>query len=373
MARRRKDPKDAWLPNRVYRGKSAYEWRPKDLKAIALLPITRDAAGNVQEPPTVKRLVLEAYEAAGAQDRRPKNIDYWLDKFLISDRYLRLGRLTQADYIRYIETKVDVTNPKNQATHNGIRFVFGEMRPEKVSPMHIRKYMDYWASAQAIELENGTVIESEGKPTTANRHLSTLQTFFNWVRQYVPGIETNPADRITKFQENTRQVYIDDEDYLKLLQAALDSSTPWLFAFFEIAYLCGLRLAEVNKLNHDDIVVEDGKRYLRIIRSKGSKGELTEITERLQNAISFAESLYPIGIIEPIRKRPIVRNTRGDRITHSAVNNAVRNIRKASGVKNFRVHDLKKKAGTDGKDLGHRTKRMAELYNLKLKKSTATR
>lgn len=31
-------------------------------------------------------------------------------------------------------------------------------------------------------------------------------------------------------------------------------------------------------------------------------------------------------------------------------------MRAATGIADIRTHDMKKKAGTDGKDLGHRTK-----------------
>ena len=373
MARRRKNPADAWLPNRVYRGKSSYEFRPLGGKAIALCRLMRDESKAIIEPPELKRQVIEAWERASIEIRNVQDVDYWLTKFITSNKFLCLSRHTQSDYTRYIEIAVDKSNPKSQATHNGIRYVFGKMQPQAVKPTHIRRYMDYWASPRTVTLDSGKVLASEGKPVTANRHLSCLQSFFKWLRQYVKGMENNPADKIDKFPEVARQVYITDEQYLVLLQSAIDSNTPWVFAFLEIAYLCGLRLTEVCRLNHDDIVRESGKNYLRIIRQKGSRGELVLIEGRLEVAINFAMSLYPANRIEPITNRPIIRNTLGDRISRTAVNSAVRRLRKATGIQDFILHDMKKKAGSDGKDLGHRTKRMADLYNLKLKKDKATR
>lgn len=371
--RRRKDPADSWLPPRVYRGKSAYEWRPAGGKCVALLPLNRDTDGNVQEPPETKLALLSAYEKAEKQASNPKDVGYWLTRFMLSDKFLRLGKLTQDDYRRYIEVVVDPRNPASKATHNGIRHVFGAMNPLAVRPTHIRRYMDYWNTPQKVKMENGTVLESAGKPTTANRHLSCLQAFFKWLRQYLTGLDTNPADGIQKFAEESRQVYITDEQYMTILQAALDSSTPWLFSYLEVAYLCGMRRSEVWSLNHDDIVTEDGQQYIRVVRKKGSKGELVGITERLHTAIDFAVSLYPAGVPEPMRNRPLIRNTRGDRITKSALQNAIENVRAATGIADIRTHDMKKKAGTDGKDLGHKTRRMTELYDLKLKKGKATR
>ena len=332
-----------------------------------------DASGKVIEPPETKRAVLEAWEKATAETANHKNVDYWLNKFMASDKFRRLGKSTQSDYDRYINVAVTPDNPRSKATHNGIRVVFGRMMPQAVKPTHIRRYMDYWASEQTVTLDNGKVLSTEGKTVTANRHLSCLQSFFKWLRQYVKGLDHNPADMIEKFPEQARTVYITDKQYLVALQAAIDGTTPYLFSFLEIAYLCGLRLAEVCKLNTDDIIEDDGKKYLRVIRSKGSKGELVLITERLQDAIKFAKSLYPVGIVEPISQAPLIRNTRGDRISRSAINNAMINLRATTGIKDFNPHDMKRKAGTDGKDLGHKTKRMAEIYDLRLKKGVATR
>jgi integrase len=359
MGRKRKNQADAWLPERVYRGRSAYEWRPLGGKCTVLLPLHRSVSGEIEEPPAIKKKVLEAHESAVLAAAAPQDVGYWLTRFMSSDKFQRLSGLTQADYIRYIEVKVDKSNPKSKATRNGIRHVFGSMRPQAVTPMHIRKYMDYWGS--------------DSKETTANRHLTCLQTFFKWLRQYVAGLDVNPAEGIIRFPEKSRKVYITDAQYLQILEAALISTTPWFFAFVEIAYLCGLRLHEVCGLNIDDITSEAGAKFLTVRRGKGSKGELIEISDRLQAAIDSAIAHHPTGRPEPLKNRPLVRNTRGDRVSRSAVQNALENVKSATGITDIRVHDLKKKAGSDGKDLGHKTARMKELYNLSLEKGKATR
>ncbi len=345
----------------VYRDRSAYYWRPPGGQSKRLMGFTRLPDGTPDENPRIQVALLEAWEKA-QEEAAPANrrlIDYWLTKFMASDKFLRLSKNTQADYTRYIEVKIDPDNPKSKATRNGIRHVFGSMKPTGATPRHVRRYMDYWAE--------------DGKETTANRHLTCLQTFFKWLRQYVPKIIENPAEGIIRFPEKKRQVYITDGQYMSILDAALNSTTPWFFAFIELAYLCGLRLSEVCILNLDDIKYIDGKTYLEVRRKKGSRGELTEISERLQAAIDAAIALHPKGRIEPLTHRPLVRNTQGDRVSRSAVNNALMNVRSATGIKNIRVHDFKKKAGSEGKDLGHKTARMRELYNLLPEKSKATR
>lgn len=331
---------------RVYRGRSAYEYRPKDAKYMALYPLQRDADGILIETPAVRRAVLEAYEKA--TDVTAKDVSYWLSKFMASDRFARLSQTTQVDYKRYIEIKVDPAEPKSR---NGIRAVFGKMLPKAVKPHHVRRYLDYWGKV--------------GKYTTANRHLSCLLSFFGYCREHNTGVIHNPAKEIKPFPEQKRQYYITDTEYEKLLKAAMKRE-PYVAAFMEITYLCGLRRFEALQLNVEDI----GAGGILIRRGKGSKGEITQISPRLQDALDLAISLHQEP--EPIRDRPLLRSTRNDRLSSSAVSQAWRKVRKDAGLEHIRIHDLKKKAGTDGKDLGHRSERMKELYRVlpEIKKAT---
>lgn len=351
MPRKRINKEDNWLPSRVYRGRSSYEWRPKGGRCIPLCPLTKEN-GKIIEPPEVKRQVLDAYDQAEKEQSQPKNVDYWLTRFLASPRFAQLGHFSQRDYTRYIEI---LAKPDDKKSRNGIRFVFGKMQPTTVKTHHIRKYMDYWATS--------------GKEVTANRHLSCLQAFFGWLREQNANIELNPATGIKKFKEESRAVYIEDDAYDKLLKAAFVSSRPYLAPAMEIAYLCGLRRHEVIKLDMEDIT----DKGLFIRRGKGSKNEITEISERLQKAIDYAISLHNPSKPEPLKNRPLVRNNSGGRLTGSALYQAWRMVREQAGLPDFWVHDLKKKAGTDDKDLGHMTPAMKAMYNLKPAVKKATR
>ena len=348
---RQRIKKDDWLPPRVYRGKSSYEWRPKDAKYVAICPLQRDAEGNIVEPPEVKRRVIEQWETKKQLQKQQKNVDYWLTKFFVDQRYLKLGKDTQKDYRRYSEVK---ERPDDPTSHYGVRHVFGDMMPHKVEPYHIRRYMDSWAT--------------KGKEVTANRQLSFLQTFFGWLRQQNAGVRLNPAHGVTKFREAPRQVYIDDEQYSLMLEAAVQSKTPYVAAVMEVAYLCGLRKHEVLRLNIEDITPEG----ILIRRGKGSKGELTEISPRLQKALDIARSINHDGP-EPLKNRPLFRSLKKSRVSRSALDKAWRKIRLEAGIQDFTIHDLKKKAGSDGKDLGHKTKAMEELYKLLPEVKKATR
>lgn len=368
MARPRK-PTDSWMPLGVYRGKSSYEYRQKGAKTISLIKLKK-VNGKVVEDAEQKLKVLQAYENHKAELKAPKNMSYWLDRYLASPEF---ARLKDKKYMEYINVVVNPENLRSVATHNGIRHVFGKMYPQEVRTTHVRKYLDYWNSPKTVTRVDGKVLTTPGKPVVANRHRSCLITFFKWVGQYVEGMQGNPAAGTMKFTENVRRVYTSNDDYDALLQAALESRQKWVFAFWEIAYLCGLRVHEVWNLNTSDLLHMDGRAYLQCQRGKGSLGELVEITPRLRRAIDFALALHKPRDVLDTTVVPLVQNTRGQRITQSAINKARYNMRKVTGIEDFWNHDLKKKAGTDGKDLKHKTKAMAERYRLTLEKGTATK
>lgn len=191
-------------------------------------------------------------------------------------------------------------------------------------------------------------------------HLSFLQILFGWLREYNAEVMSSPAKGVNKFHEKRRQHLVTDDEYDALIAAAV-SSTPSVIQFIEVTYLCGLRRYEALRLNIKDIATEG----LIIRRGKGSSDEITQISEQLLMALEFAISLHKPDAPEPIKSRPLLHNTRGHRIATSAINQAFSEVRASCGLDHVWIHDLKKKAGSDGKDLGHKTQSMRDLYNLK--------
>lgn len=79
--RRRKDPADAWMPPRVYRGKSAYEYHPPDGGAIRLCRLTATPAE-----------VLRAHELVVATTPAEYTLAWLVKQYEASPQYARLAR-----------------------------------------------------------------------------------------------------------------------------------------------------------------------------------------------------------------------------------------------------------------------------------------
>jgi hypothetical protein len=113
MGRPRKS--EQWLPPRVYRGKSAFEFYPRSGGSIRLAPLT-----------AAQSAVWAAYEHMMAE-QDGDTIKHLVNEFFDSTDFHDLSSTTQKDYRKYSIPVIKV---------------FGGMDPAKVEPLHIRKYMD---------------------------------------------------------------------------------------------------------------------------------------------------------------------------------------------------------------------------------------
>lgn len=331
MAGTRKNKADKWLPPRVYRGRSSYEYHPVEGGAIKLLKLPSD--GNETE--SLKAEVWQAY--AKQKDAPPQidNISKLIAAFHKSAQFCTLSSNTQKDYLRY-STRIDR--------------VFGHMLPDDIKPPHIRQFMD--------------ALATQGKVVTANRHHSYLSVIFSW------GIESawcleNPAKQVRKFREKPRDRYIEDWEYELVRKLASESSYPYLAPMMEIAYLCRARTIEIRALTELNLTA-DGI-YLQ--RKKGSISEITGWSERLQNAVTEAKSLFPDAPTNV--HRPLFHSKNGSAIPAESFKTAwarVMNNALESGLKErFTFHDIKAKGVSDHdtKESGHRSKKMKAVYDRK--------
>jgi len=331
MVGKRKNPADQWLPPRVYRGKSQYEYRPKSGETIKLLPLVK----GEPETEVLKAKVWAEYAKAKSAPVSVDDINKLIDAYHKGAQFCQLSANTQADYGHYSKR---------------IRRVFGHMLPQDVQPPHIRQFMD--------------ALAAQGKIVTANRHHSYLSVLFGW------GIERswcdkNPAKQVRKFREQARDRYIEEWEYELVLQIARASSYPYLAPMMEVAYLCRARSIEVRAMTEANMT-PDGI-YLK--RTKGSISEITGWSERLRKAIAEARSLFPDSPTS--MDRPLFHSKTGMAIPKEAFKTAWgRIMTKAmqSGLKErFTFHDIKARgiSDHDNKASGHRSKKMQAVYDRK--------
>lgn len=312
----RKRTKDKWLPPRVYKGKSAYEFRPISGGAIRLC--------SIDSP---KALVHKRYaeELERLENKSGKFEDLAL-QYQDSDKFKNLAPATQSDYLKY---------------HNRVNKVFSKVHVNSIKPEHIRKYMD---------------LRGKASETQANREKAYMSAVFKWGFQRGK-VKANPCIGVESFKEKPRKRYITDEEYLAVYNKA---SIPVKIAM-EIAYLYAVRKGDILKMTRSQIT-KDG---LYIKQGKTGKEQIKRLSERFKEALKLSK-----GKVESIY---LVHKKDGSRYTENGFNKAWRKAVTDAELQDagFTFHDIKAKSISDyegDKQLfsGHKTARQVEDYDRKI-------
>lgn len=215
---------------------------------------------------------------------------------------------------------------------------------EQIEPQHVRQYLRWRKAA----------------PIRANREKALLSAVWNWARDQGYTALANPCAGIKGNKEEGRDVYVEEEAYRAVWEAA---DAPLRDAL-DLAYLTGQRPADVRRMDERDI--REGVLHLR----QGKTGKPLRIVVEGELAAVLAR-------IAARKATLVVRSTRlligidGQPLTKDELRGAFDRARKASGQV-FQFRDLRAKAGTDKADsadvraaqlqLGHTTIGMTMRY-----------
>src|SRR5690606_29208292 len=130
----RKSKQDNWLPARVYRGRSAYEWHPKGGGSVRLCRL--DAS---------KAQVWTAFEEAQAErGAKPHHtVEDLAQAYFKSRHYLHLSPRTQRDYMDCWDV---------------LAKVFALVDAHKVLQKHVRAYMDQRGKTAPVRANRERVV-----------------------------------------------------------------------------------------------------------------------------------------------------------------------------------------------------------------------
>lgn len=268
-----------------------------------------------------------------------------------STQFQELSPKSQEEYAGY-KGKIESRPVKGYGT-------FGKTPYANIKKTTIRKYLDSYAD------KNGRLA-----PIAANRHIQYMKAAYNWAMERYDVVRVNPCSGVKLNKQEPRTRYVDDKEYTAAINIAMSSGSPYLAAFMELAVLCRARRSEIIALKTADVTQEG----IRLARNKGSEGEITTWTKRLEGAVSYANSLYPKAP-SPIAGTYLIHNKHGQPISNSGFKSAWRRLMdkiEAQGIESFTFHDLKAKGVTDHKDHAGVSERMKKVYVRKLSKVEAT-
>ena len=269
--------------------------------------------------------VWRAYEEAVGDGTQ--TVGWLLKTFMDSDQFSALAPKTQKDYRKSIERLVNAPVGNDR---------LGSVALDRLDKRSIRSYLDTY-----------------GAPVAANRQVAILKSAWNWALERY-SIPDNPTIGVRLHRERPRDRYVTDHDFTTVLRMAPASISQMM----ELAYLLRARLSEVLNLTIDDV----SDTHVRLIRLKGSEGELTLLSDRLRDAVS------------DVRGDPYICY----RYSESAFRSAWRRLQSKmqnAGIEPYRFHDIKSKGISDHQSnhSGHRSPAMRKTYVRTLQEVPATR
>lgn len=323
------------LPPGVYRKRSGFIYRkylgvidgkPRFAKDVYLCSTTATTAQ-----------LWTAYEVATGE--QVNTLRWMLKQYHASQQFRELAERTQKDYAGYRD-RITSRHLKDGA-------LFGDVPLVDIDMFTIRQYLDTYRDAKG-----------ELAPVAANRHVQYLKAAWNWSRARHRDVPPNPCLGVKLNRETPRSRLVTPDEYA----LALSLATGYLPIMMEIAYLCRARVGEIRELRRSD-VLEDG---LRLVRSKGSEGEITLWTPRLREAVERAKA-YNRDAPSPIGGAYLIHNKRGQAIRKNTFDSAWRRLMdkvEAAGVERFTFHDLKAAGISRHKHHhgGHRSPKMRKTY-----------
>lgn len=269
---------------------------------------------------------------------------------------------------------------KNNLNELEVLYQFFDKPPiplDKIEPMHVRQYLD-WRVRMTVEkaVEANRQRALEKKPlqpvppnlghVSANREKALLSHIWNFAREKGLTSKSNPCAGIKGHKEEGRDVYIEDDVY----RVVHDAAEPPLKDALDLAYLIGQRPADVLKLTRADI--KEGALWLRQNKTKQKlriaiEGQLSALLERIGR-----RKVMGLGLINMPDGTPMTKfMMRGAMDRARAAATAARPDL-AARIKEFQFRDLRAKAATDKDEssgmtaaqeqLGHTTSTMTRQY-----------
>lgn len=363
---RKKKKEDEWLPQRVYRGRSAFEYKSTDGQTIRLCGL--DAP---------KWHVLDAYKNILQSLEDNQSVYALASAFLNSPEFEELS-----DNVKY--------NYRLTAKRDSILMTaFGNHHANYLKPQELKRYRN---NRKKRDYATNKLVLA---PSGANNDLKFLKAVYRWGME--EGLVTsNVIPLIQKNKEQPKDVYIPDDVYYALLEECSNASRHtgiMLWCGMEIAYRCALRIADLlslttNHMTEEGLIVTQSK-IMNMRKDNYANHHNTSIklwTDELRQAVDIA--LNQTTSVDSIH---IIRNRFGRPYTESgfrSIFNPVRlrvskrfgrnfhnkTLKGKRNPDNFSLHDLKAKgisdfAGNKQDFSGHKSAKMIPVYDRKLKHS----
>lgn len=181
-------------------------------------------------------------------------------------------------------------------------------------------------------------------PYAANRMLATISSLYGWAvdHELLPEGHGNPAARLTRFKERSRERFLTPEELARLGDALADAASidPFAIAAIRLLILTGARLREILHAKWREVDFQRGIIFLP--DSKTGK----------KPVYLNAAALAVLADLPRLEGSPFLFPGKKDGVPREGLDRPWAAIRKAAGLDGLRVHDLRHSFASIGAGAG---------------------
>lgn len=217
-----------------------------------------------------------------------------------------------------------------------IEDAFSEFHLVQVQPSDVALFVDQWEGRRSAQAYKGHLVK-----------------FFAWCNRRGL-LNTNPAREVTVDKPPKRDVYMTDEQYLKIRENLLigkdgrpTRSGPMVQCYMDLLFLLYQRGTEVRLLRWDQ-VTEEGIAFkpTKTERSTGAK-VFIPMTDAIRSVLERAKA------IRKMRSMYLIHTEHGQPYTAHGIGSAFERACERAKVTGVTLKDIRAKAATDAKKLGY--------------------
>ena len=199
-----------------------------------------------------------------------------------------------------------------------------------------------WGNLLVVNIKRADVAALHNKlgkstPYQANRTYSLLSKMFNWARVegFAPPEHINPCYGIEKFKEPPRDRFVSQEEFPRLAEAINAELNQTVVSAIWLYLLTGVRKDELLTLKWADIDLNNNQ--LTLTDTKNGKNHYLPLS------LAVVEILNQIPRIEG---NPFVLVGKNEGCLFVGIDKPWQRIRKAAGLDDVRLHDLRRTVGS---------------------------
>lgn len=316
--------------------------------------------------------IYETFERKTDAELWAKGVEYQLKRgFSIKDNEAKkhtLGELIDR-YIKEVlsRRKNDQQKIKTQLlwwkSHIGCRLL------SEITPSLIAKYRDILLT-ESVKSKTGYRSASTARKYMCSLSLALKKGINEW-----EWLDVNPLNKVEGIKvDNARERYLNEDEQLRLLDAALNSSNKYIYLLVVLALATGARRGELMNLTWDNVKLDLEEPMLYLMKTKNGENRAVPITGLALEVMKEFSKIRQINskLVFPHAdgKKPMDLRWYWEQVVKNAK------------IEDFTFHDTRHCAGSNlamngaslldiADILGHKTMQMVKRYSHLTKKHTA--